>query len=78
MQKKTVARGAASTLWAELGVPQYAPARPRDMYPDEWTTWADFLGTRRAYGDARALARTLGVRSELRWYACVFALLLIP
>ena len=61
--------------WREVGVPKYSPSRPDDMFPDEWLGWDDFLGVRRPYEDARKLARTLGVRSELAWsaYAVSFA-----
>ena len=53
----------------DIGVPQYCPSRPDDMFADEWRGWDDFLGVRRPYDDARRLARTLGVASEFGWSA---------
>lgn len=39
------------------------------MFPDEWTSWDDFLGIRRTYDDGRNVARTLGIASELGWFS---------
>ena len=58
--------------WDELGVPQYMPRRPENMFPDEWLGWDDWLGTSRPVAEAARVAATLGIASELDW--CNYAI----
>ena len=54
--------------------PDDIPANPNTVYADDgWTSWADWLGSRRRIGgwrsfkEARAFARSLGLKSSDEW-----------
>ncbi|MBA4066664.1 MAG: hypothetical protein C0501_23755 [Isosphaera sp.] len=52
------------------GRPADVPSNPVNAYGAEWTWWADFLGTDVAYRpfeEARAFARTLGLKTRQEW-----------
>jgi len=46
----------------------YFPAKPHELYIEEWRGWDDFLGARRDYQDAKRVVKNLGIQSQAQWW----------
>lgn len=54
--------------WRDGDLPDGLPCGPNKTFSDEWKGWPDFLGAERpSFDDARAYARSLGLRSSAEW-----------